>query len=144
MVENSFKYSIFDRRSMILNFNLNSSIQFFSKACAWRLFNLFLVVSFSFNFLQFVQFMSWLYVCSSSPLPITLHFFFVAQEFYVPMQSGGILSPENLSAIFLNLQVIQISFKNLSISNPRPTNFLRFLAHLSQSETENSEIFASA
>ena len=75
MVENSFKYSIFDRRSMILNFNLNSSIQFFSKACAWRLFNLFLVVSFSFNFLQFVQFMSWLYVCSSSPLPITLLFF---------------------------------------------------------------------
>ena len=143
-MENSFKYSIFDRRSMILNFNLNSSIQFFSKACAWRLFNLFLVVSFSFNFLQFVQFMSWLYVCSSSPLPITLHFFFVAQEFYVPMQSGGILSPENLSAIFLNLQVIQISFTNLSISNPRPTNFLRFLAHLSQSETENSEIFASA
>lgn len=26
------------------------------------------------------------------------------EEFYVPMQSGGILSPENLSAIFLNLQ----------------------------------------
>ena len=143
-MENSFKYSIFDRRSMILNFNLNSSIQFCSKACAWRLFNLFLVVSFSFNFLQFFQFMSWLYVCSSSPLPITLHFFFVAQEFYVPMQSGGILNPENLSAIFLNLQVIQIPFTNLSISNPRPTNFLRFLAHLSQSETENSEISASA
>lgn len=27
------------------------------------------------------------------------------QEFYLPMQSGGILSPENLAAIFLNLQV---------------------------------------
>lgn len=27
------------------------------------------------------------------------------QEFYLPMQSGGILSPEHLAAIFLNLQV---------------------------------------
>ena len=29
----------------------------------------------------------------------------ILQEFYLPMQSGGILSPENLAAIFLNLQV---------------------------------------
>ena len=27
------------------------------------------------------------------------------QEFYLPMQSGGILSPDHLAAIFLNLQV---------------------------------------
>ena len=130
MVENSFKYSIFDRRSMILNFILRS---FFESMCV-ALVQFISCCQFSFNFLHFFQFMSWFYVCSSSPLPLTLHFVFVAQEFYLPMQSGGILSPENLSAIFLNLQVIQISFTNLSISNPGPTDFLRFLAHLSQSE----------
>lgn len=118
----------------------------------WHLFNLFLVLSFSFNFLRFLQFMSWFYVCPSSHSPLTLErlpfiinlffpiFFFVAQEFYLPMQSGGILNPENLSAIFLNLQVTQISFTNLSISNSKPTNFPCFLARLSRSETENTEI----
>ena len=36
-------------------------------------------------------------------------FGFSSQEFYLPMQSGGILSPENLAAIFLNLQVTEIT-----------------------------------
>ena len=36
----------------------------------------------------------------------------ILQEFYLPMQSGGILSPEHLAAIFLNLQVNTESDRN--------------------------------